>query len=110
MEVLRGYNRLEIFQIFNKHAQIQIFINHISFKITFFSKNFKRKIQKLILLITMLLLGRSRFGAPFRNVCSILVALSLGAVLRLSNITLGGSEARVVGKNKGQKRDNKKKL
>ncbi len=31
---------------------------------------------------------RSRSGAPFWDVFSILVALSLGVVLRLSNITL----------------------
>ncbi len=47
----------------------------------------------------MLLLGRSHSGAPFRDVFSISVALSLGAVLQLSNITPGGSEARVVGRN-----------
>ncbi len=56
----------------------------------------------------MLLLGRSRFGAPLRDVFSISVALSLGAVLRLSNITPGGSEARVVGRHTRRKRDNKK--
>ncbi len=59
-------------------------------------------------LITMLLLGCSRSGAPFRDVFSISVVLSLGAVLRLSNITPGGSEARVIGRNMRRKRDNKK--
>ncbi len=59
---------------------------------------------------TTLLLGRCRSGAPFRDVFSISVALSLGAVLRLSNITPGRSEARVVGRNTRQKRDNKKAL
>ncbi len=59
-------------------------------------------------LITMFLLGRSRFGAPFWDVFSISVALSLGVALRLSNITPGGSEAQMVGRNTRQKRDNKK--
>ncbi len=58
----------------------------------------------------MLLLGRSRSGAPFQDVFSISVALSLGAVPQLSNITPGGSEVRVVGRNTKWKRDNKKKL
>ncbi len=47
---------------------------------------------------------------PFRDVFSISVALSLGAVLQLSSITPGGSETRVVGRNTRQKRDKKKKL
>ncbi len=58
----------------------------------------------------MLLLGRSRSGVSFRNVFSTLVALSLGAVLRLSNITPGESDARVVGRNRRWKRDDKKTL
>ncbi len=44
-------------------------------------------------IFTTLLLGRSQSGAPFRDVFSILVALSLGAVLQLSSITPGGSKA-----------------
>ncbi len=48
---------------------------------------------------TTLLLGRSRSGAPFRDSFSISVALSLGAVLRLSYIIPGGSQARVIGRN-----------
>ncbi len=60
-------------------------------------------------IFTMLLLGRSRSRAPFWDVFSISVVLSLGVVLRLSNITQGGSEVRVVGRNTRQKRDNKKK-
>ncbi len=51
-----------------------------------------------------------RSGAPFRDVFSISVALSLSAVLQLGNITPGGSEARVVGTNTMRKRNNKKKL
>ncbi len=54
-------------------------------------------------LFTTLLLGRSLSSAPFQDIFSISVALSLGAVLRLSNITPGRSEARVVGKNTRQK-------
>ncbi len=50
----------------------------------------------------------SRFCAPFQDVFLILVVLSLGVVLRLSDITPGESEARVVGRNTRQKRDNKK--
>ncbi len=60
-------------------------------------------------IITTFLLGHSRSGAPFREVFSISVALSLGAVLWLSIITLVGSETRVVG-TQGRKRDNEKKL
>ncbi len=45
------------------------------------------------------LLGRSRSGATFRDSFSISVALSLGGILRLSNITPGESEVKVVGKN-----------
>ncbi len=56
----------------------------------------------------MLPLGRSRSGTPFWDVSSILVTLSLGVVLRLSNITPEGSEARVVRRNTRWKRDNKK--
>ncbi len=52
---------------------------------------------------------RSRSGAGFR-IFSILVALSLRVVLRLSNITPGGSESRVVRRNTRRKRYNKKKL
>ncbi len=59
---------------------------------------------------TTVLLGRSRSDAPFWGVLSISVALSLGAVLRLSNITPGGSETRMVGRNTRCKRDNKKTL
>ncbi len=51
-----------------------------------------------VALITTLLLGRSHSGAPFRDVFSILVTLSLGVVLQLSKITPGGSEARVGGR------------
>ncbi len=40
----------------------------------------------------------------FWDTFSISVALSLGAILRLSNITPGGSEAREVGRNLRQKR------
>ncbi len=47
-------------------------------------------------IFTTLLLGRSR--TPFQDVFSISVALSLGVVLRLSNITPGGSEARMAKK------------
>ncbi len=39
-----------------------------------------------VFIITMLLLGRSRSGAPFRDVFSIPVALFVGVVLQLSNI------------------------
>ncbi len=59
-------------------------------------------------IFTTLLLGRSRSGVPFQDVFSISVALSLGAVLRLSNITPEGSDARVAGRNTRWKRDNKK--
>ncbi len=58
--------------------------------------------------ITKLLLGHSRSGAPFWEVFSISVAPYLGTALRLSNITSGGSEARVVRRNTRRKRDNKK--
>ncbi len=64
---------------------------------------------RFISFFTTLLLGRSRSGAPFRDIFSISVALSLGVVLELSNITPGGSEARVVGRKTRQNRDNKKK-
>ncbi len=56
------------------------------------------------------LLSRSRSGAPFRDVFLISVALSLGVVLQLSDITLGGSEERVVGRNTRRNRNNKKTL
>ncbi len=59
-------------------------------------------------IFTTLLLSRS--GAPFWDVFSISVALSLGAVLLLSNITPGGSVARVVGRDTRQKQENKKTL
>ncbi len=58
----------------------------------------------------MLLLGCSPSGAPFRDISSISVAISLGVVLKLSNITSGGSEAWVEGRNTSYKRDNKKTL
>ncbi len=60
------------------------------------------------LLFTVLLLSHSHSGASFRDVFLISVALSLGAVLQLSDITPGGSEARVVGRNTRRKQDNKK--
>ncbi len=60
------------------------------------------------LFITTLLFGRSCYDAPFWDVFSISVALSLGAVLRLSNITPGVSEVKVVGRNTRRKCDNKK--
>ncbi len=50
-------------------------------------------------LFATLLLGRSHSSAPFQDVFSISVALSLGSVLQLSNFTPEGSEARVVGRN-----------
>ncbi len=56
---------------------------------------------------TTLLLDCSHFGVPFQDVFSISVVLSLGEVLRLSNITPGGSEAWVVGRNTRWKRGNK---
>ncbi len=44
------------------------------------------------------------------SVCfPISVALSLSTVLQLNNITPGGSETKMVGRNTRQKRDNKKK-
>ncbi len=49
-------------------------------------------------LFTTLLLGHFRSGAPFQDVVLISVSLSLGAALQRSNITPGGSEARVVEK------------
>ncbi len=58
--------------------------------------------------ITTFLLGCS--WSPFRYVFSISVALSLGAVLQFSNITPGGSETRVVGRNRRRNWDNKKTL
>ncbi len=64
----------------------------------------------MFVIFTTLLLGRSCSSVSFWDVFSILVALSLNAVLRLSNITSGGSEARVVEKNTGWKQDDKKKL
>ncbi len=63
----------------------------------------------ILLIFTKLLLGRFRFGVPFRDAFSISVALSLGVVLRLNKITPGGDEARVVGINARQKLDNKNK-
>ncbi len=59
---------------------------------------------------TTLLFGCSPPGAPFWDIFSISVALSLGVVLQLSNITPGGSEGRVEGRNTRWKRDNKKTL
>ncbi len=59
-------------------------------------------------LFSTLLLGHSRSSTPFQDVFSISVAPSLGALLQLSNITPGGSEARVVGRNTRQEQDNKK--
>ncbi len=50
-------------------------------------------------LITTLLLGCSPSGAPFRDIFSISVVLSVDAVLQLSNITPGGSKVRVEGRN-----------
>ncbi len=58
--------------------------------------------------ITMLLLGCSLYSVPFWDVFSILAVLSLSAVLWLSNITPGGSEGRVVGRNTKLRWDNKK--
>ncbi len=58
--------------------------------------------------ITTLLLGRSRSGVFFWDVFSISVALSLDAVLRLSHITPGGNEAKVIRRNTMWKRDNKR--
>ncbi len=46
-------------------------------------------VEYSMLLFTTLLLGHSRSGASFRDVFSISVALSLSAVLQLSNITPG---------------------
>ncbi len=64
-----------------------------------------------LVIFTMLLLGRSRSGTSFRDVFSISVALSLGVVLQLSNITPGGSEARAVGhKGRKEKSDSEQKL
>ncbi len=60
-------------------------------------------------LFTTLPIRRSRSSAPFWVVFLISVVLSLGAVLQLSNITPGGNEARVVGKNTRRNPDNKKK-
>ncbi len=57
----------------------------------------ENEVKGEVMLITTFLLGHSRSGAPFQDVFSISVALSLSAVLRLSNITPGGSEAKVVG-------------
>ncbi len=49
-------------------------------------------------IFTTLLLGRYRSGTPFWDIFLISVALSLGAVLRLSNISRRkGREAKVVG-------------
>ncbi len=59
------------------------------------------------LVFTTLLLGHSHSGAPFRDVFSISVALSLSVVLQLSHITPGESEAKVVGRNTRPNRDNK---
>ncbi len=66
-------------------------------------------LSKLII-FTALLLGCSHSGAPFRDVFSILVTLSFGVVLQLSNISPGGNEMRVIGKYTRRKRDNKKKF
>ncbi len=84
------------------HLTIKLF-----YKTTILFINFYRTI-KFALIFTTLLLGCSRSGVPFWDVFSIQVVLSFGAVLRLSNITLGRSEARVVGRNTRWKRDNKK--
>ncbi len=54
-------------------------------------------------IFTTLLLGCFCSGAPVWYVFSILVALYLGEVLRLSNITPGGSVARVVRRNTRRK-------
>ncbi len=62
-----------------------------------------RYYRYFFLVFTTFLLGRSRSGAPFWDSFSISVALSLGVVLRLSNITSGGSEVRVVGRNTRRK-------
>ncbi len=51
-------------------------------------------------IFTTLLLGCSRSGASF--------VLPFGVILRLSNITPGGSVARVVRRNTKRKRDNTK--
>ncbi len=65
--------------------------------------------KNMYVLFTMLLLGRSRSGAPLEDVFSISEALFLDVVLQFSNITPRGSEGRVVGRNTRQKGDNKKK-
>ncbi len=77
-----------------------------------FSKNELKLFQseKKLTVIIMFLFGRSRSTRLFGMFFSISVALSLGAVLRLSNITPGGSEARAVRGNTRWKLDNKKKL
>ncbi len=64
--------------------------------------------DRLMAVFTTLLSSCSRSSVLFCEVFSISIALSLSAVLRLSNITPGGSEAKVVGRNTKQKRDNKK--
>ncbi len=74
------------------------------------SFSFENRQQKDMHVFTTLLLGRFRSSTPFRDVFSISVALSLSAILRLSNITPGGSEAKMVGRNARRKRDNKKTL
>ncbi len=61
-------------------------------------------------LFTTLLLGCSPSGTLFQDIFSISVALSLGVVLQLSNITPGGSEARVEGRSTRWNRDNIKTL
>ncbi len=59
---------------------------------------------------TTLLLGYSPSCVPFWDIFSILVALSLVAALQLSNITPGGSEVKVEGRNTRWNRDNKNTL
>ncbi len=66
--------------------------------------------QRNLVPFIMLLLGCSPSGAPFQDIFSISVALSLGVVLQLSNITPGGCELRVEGRNTRWNRDNKKTL
>ncbi len=56
-------------------------------------------------LFTTLLLGRSRSGAPFRDVFSISVVLSLSAVLQLSNISPGASMDKWKGRGRKENSD-----
>ncbi len=104
--VVLDYRWTHLTELIEKFGRTNFFL---LFCLAIFVFRNEHLLPKIIVIFTTLLLGRSR--ASFWDVFfSILVALSLGAVLRLSNITPGEIEARVIGRNRRRNRYNKKNL